>query len=111
MPPTTISPSPSASTSNSTSDKESEGIDFFDMRSLSSHLPQKRKGLSNYFSGRSRSFTCLADAKCVDDLKKEEAPEAKRRKYLDRRETMSHSSLSCRTETSSSSYCRSYVGV
>ncbi|XP_010907416.1 protein OXIDATIVE STRESS 3 LIKE 4 [Elaeis guineensis] len=106
MAPTNISPS-----SSSTSDKELEGINIFDMGSLRSHLPQKRKGLSNYFSGKSRSFTCLADAKCVNDLKKEEIPEAKRRKYLDRREAICHSPLSCRTETSSGSYSRSCVGV
>lgn len=72
----------------------------------------RRKGLSNYFSGKSRSFSCLGDAKCVDDLKKEEIPGAKKRKYLDRREDMRPSPLSCRTETStSSSYSWSRVGM
>ncbi|RRT46780.1 hypothetical protein B296_00045076 [Ensete ventricosum] len=56
----------------------------FDMGSLRTHLPIKRKGLSKYFSGQSKSFTCLADAKRVEDLKKTDVPESKRRKYLDR---------------------------
>ncbi|CAD5192676.1 unnamed protein product [Musa acuminata subsp. malaccensis] len=56
----------------------------FDMGSLKTHLPPKRKGLSRYFSGESKSFACLADAKCIDDLKKTDVPESKKRKYLDR---------------------------
>ncbi|THU43939.1 hypothetical protein C4D60_Mb02t02130 [Musa balbisiana] len=62
----------------------------FDMGSLKTHLPPKRKGLSRYFSGESKSFACLADAKCIDDLKKTDVPESKRRKYLDRQGYCKH---------------------
>nr|XP_018686493.1 PREDICTED: uncharacterized protein LOC108953675 [Musa acuminata subsp. malaccensis] len=65
----------------------------FDMGSLRTHLPIKRKGLSKYFSGQSKSFKCLADAKCVEDLKKTDVPERKRRKYLDRRAAASNNAL------------------
>uniref|UniRef100_A0A7N0T260 Uncharacterized protein n=1 Tax=Kalanchoe fedtschenkoi TaxID=63787 RepID=A0A7N0T260_KALFE len=54
----------------------------FNMDSLRNNLPQKR-GLSRYYSGKARSFTCLADAHCVEDLKKQEHSE-KRKKYSQR---------------------------
>ncbi|KAK1296722.1 hypothetical protein QJS10_CPB15g01987 [Acorus calamus] len=43
------------------------------------------RGLSKYFSGKSQSFQCMADATCVEDLKKPELPIAKRRKYSKRK--------------------------
>lgn len=43
-----------------------------------------RRGLSRYYSGKARSFSSLADAHCLDDLKKIE-PEAKRKKYRHRK--------------------------
>ncbi|ONK78030.1 uncharacterized protein A4U43_C02F13460 [Asparagus officinalis] len=82
--------------------KDLEGLSTFNMRSLSVHLPQKRKGLSKYFSGKARSFATLSDAKCIDDLQKAELPEAKRRKYSNQPE---------RKESSSGSCCRSPPGV
>ncbi|TXG64603.1 hypothetical protein EZV62_011597 [Acer yangbiense] len=39
-----------------------------------------RRGLSRYYSGKARSFTCMADARSVEDLKKQEHPDAKKRK-------------------------------
>ncbi|XVE93687.1 hypothetical protein REPUB_Repub01dG0215600 [Reevesia pubescens] len=51
----------------------------FDMGTLRSNLPQKR-GLSRYYSGKARSFACIADVRCVEDLKKQEHPDAKKRK-------------------------------
>ncbi|KAG6588432.1 hypothetical protein SDJN03_16997, partial [Cucurbita argyrosperma subsp. sororia] len=51
----------------------------FDMSSLGANLPQKR-GLSRYYSGKARSFACIADARCVEDLKKPTHPDAKKRK-------------------------------
>ena len=33
------------------------------------------------FTGKSRSFTCMDDAKCIGDLEKLQIPEAKRQKY------------------------------
>ncbi|KAL5713339.1 hypothetical protein ACHQM5_015424 [Ranunculus cassubicifolius] len=59
----------------------------FDMGLLRANLPQKRKGLSAYYSGKSQSFTCLADVHCLEDLKKPEIPKAKKRKYRHRQIT------------------------
>uniref|UniRef100_A0A7N0SZ93 Uncharacterized protein n=1 Tax=Kalanchoe fedtschenkoi TaxID=63787 RepID=A0A7N0SZ93_KALFE len=59
-------------------DQEAERVTDFDMDSLKISLPQKR-GLSRYYSGKARSFSSLADAQCLEDLKKIE-PQAKRRK-------------------------------
>ena len=39
-----------------------------------------RKGLSQFFSGKSRSFSCLADVSIIKDIAKPENPYAKRRK-------------------------------
>uniref|UniRef100_A0A2C9W0Y0 Uncharacterized protein n=1 Tax=Manihot esculenta TaxID=3983 RepID=A0A2C9W0Y0_MANES len=58
----------------------------FNMGSLRNNLPKKR-GLSRYYSGKSKSFTCMADVQCLEDLKKKEHPDAKKRKkYSERRE-------------------------
>ncbi|KAK1262920.1 hypothetical protein QJS04_geneDACA009528 [Acorus gramineus] len=64
-------------------DNSDESSEIFDMGSLRTHLPQKR-GLSKYFSGKSRSFQCIADATCVEDLKKMEPLRSakKRRKSI-----------------------------
>ncbi|CAK9315912.1 unnamed protein product [Citrullus colocynthis] len=51
----------------------------FDMGSLRTNLPQKR-GLSRYYSGKARSFACIADVRSVEDLKKPKHPDAKKRK-------------------------------
>ncbi|PON77398.1 hypothetical protein TorRG33x02_240470 [Trema orientale] len=58
----------------------------FDMGSLRTNLPSNRRGLSRYYSGKSRSFTCMADVQCVEDLKKpEHIPDAKKRKKYSER--------------------------
>lgn len=51
------------------------------MGSLEESLPIKR-GLSNFFGGKSRSFASLSDAMSVKDLVKPESPFNKRRKIL-----------------------------
>ncbi|PIA55873.1 hypothetical protein AQUCO_00700297v1 [Aquilegia coerulea] len=62
----------------------------FDMGALKASLPKKRKGLSMYYSGKSQSFTSLADAHCVEDLKKPEIHPAKKKKYSSRQSTQIH---------------------
>ncbi|KAJ7553644.1 hypothetical protein O6H91_06G106600 [Diphasiastrum complanatum] len=51
------------------------------MSTLENSLPIKR-GLSNFFRGKSRSFTSLADVSSVNDLAKPENPYAKKRKWF-----------------------------
>ncbi|MCO5574517.1 hypothetical protein L7F22_028302 [Adiantum nelumboides] len=51
------------------------------MYSLEEALPRKR-GLSGFFTGKSRSFSCLADVATVEDLAKPENPYAKKRKCI-----------------------------
>lgn len=51
------------------------------MAELEDSLPIKR-GLSNFFSGKSKSFTCLSDVASVKDLAKPENPYNKRRRNL-----------------------------
>ncbi|XWS62751.1 hypothetical protein CRYUN_Cryun06bG0037800 [Craigia yunnanensis] len=57
----------------------------FDMGALWNNLPQKR-GLSRYYSGKARSFACIADVRSVKDLKKQEHPDAKKRKKYSKME-------------------------
>ncbi|KAH7679250.1 hypothetical protein IHE45_06G046900 [Dioscorea alata] len=81
---TSMTTTTTTSTSISTSCKD-EFHGIFNMASLKIHLPQKRKGLSSYYSGKSKSFACLSEAKSTADLEKKldnYIPEAKRRKYL-----------------------------
>jgi hypothetical protein len=42
------------------------------MKSLRDSLPSRKRSLSNFFTGKSKSFTSLADVKCVEDLAKPE---------------------------------------
>ncbi|OIW18753.1 hypothetical protein TanjilG_13505 [Lupinus angustifolius] len=54
------------------------------MNDLEEDLPVK-KGISKFYSGKSKSFTCLAEAAtvtCVQDIVKPEDPYAKKRKDL-----------------------------
>ncbi|MCO5606369.1 hypothetical protein L7F22_060557 [Adiantum nelumboides] len=44
-----------------------------------------KKGLSRFYSGKSRSFSCLADVVSVKDLSKPENPYAKKRKCIEGR--------------------------
>ncbi|KAF5448867.1 hypothetical protein F2P56_029364 [Juglans regia] len=78
----------------------------FDMDALKTNLPQKR-GLSRYYSGKSRTFTCMADVRCLEDLKKPEHPEAKKRKKYSERKDINHSP--CRRVSSSTQCATPYV--
>ncbi|GLJ43965.1 hypothetical protein SUGI_0916580 [Cryptomeria japonica] len=42
---------------------------LYRMGSLLSSLPNKR-GLSRFYAGKSQTFSCLADVKCVEQLAK-----------------------------------------
>ncbi|KAK6946297.1 hypothetical protein RJ641_013841 [Dillenia turbinata] len=88
-------------------EKEADGLTF-EMGSLKINLPKKR-GLSMYYSGKARSFTCMADAQSLEDLKKQEHPrEPKRRKLQctssDRQQGMQVPTMPCR-RVSSSTHC------
>eukprot|EP00253_Pinus_taeda_P023312 PITA_23312 len=48
------------------------GGPLFHMKSLGDNLPARKRGLSSFFTGKSQSFTSLADVKCVEDLAKPE---------------------------------------
>ncbi|CAG7898969.1 unnamed protein product [Brassica rapa] len=45
------------------------GLMAFDMGELRNNLPKKR-GLSRFYSGKARSYVCIFDVKCLEDLKK-----------------------------------------
>ncbi|MQL87738.1 hypothetical protein Taro_020289 [Colocasia esculenta] len=53
-------------------DQNSQGRPY-EMASLKAELPLKR-GLSRHFQGKSQSFTCLANVRCLEDLVKPERP-------------------------------------
>ncbi|KAJ0010049.1 hypothetical protein Pint_34757 [Pistacia integerrima] len=82
----------------------------FDMGSLQTSLPKKR-GLSRYYSGKARSFTCMADVRSVEDLKKQEKPDAKKRKvkYLNRNDDVQNPQYPCRRVSSSTHFATPYV--
>ncbi|GLU02869.1 hypothetical protein SLE2022_201020 [Rubroshorea leprosula] len=81
----------------------------FDVSTLRNSLPQKR-GLSRHYSGKSRSFMCMADVRCLEDLKKQEHPDAKKRKkYTDRKDI--HHPYNCRRVSSSNQFSTPYIGV
>ncbi|KAA8536074.1 hypothetical protein F0562_028552 [Nyssa sinensis] len=67
-------------------EKESDNMRTFDMGALRINLPQNRRGLSRYYSGKARSFACIGDVRCLEDLKKQEHPDAKKRKKLSDRQ-------------------------
>ncbi|XP_062180831.1 protein OXIDATIVE STRESS 3 LIKE 1-like [Phragmites australis] len=46
---------------------------IYDMSSMMSQLPGK-KGLSRYYEGRSQSFACLEEVRCLEDLRKKDSP-------------------------------------
>ncbi|KAH9299872.1 hypothetical protein KI387_044095 [Taxus chinensis] len=63
-----------SSNSNSSSwNNLSEAHDgpLYHMNNLAATLPRKR-GLSSFYGGKSQSFSCLADVKCVEELAKPE---------------------------------------
>ncbi|KAK1365330.1 Oxidative stress [Heracleum sosnowskyi] len=63
-------------TSSSTSSSSNSGP-LFELSQLMDHLPIKR-GLSNFFQGKSQSFTSLASVKSLEDLAKKGNPNRKR---------------------------------
>lgn len=73
-----VSLSTSVASSSSSASYEADGP-LYQMESLRVHLPFKR-GLSKFFSGKSQSFTSLADVKTSDDLAKPESPYKKKMK-------------------------------
>ncbi|KAB2094979.1 hypothetical protein ERO13_A01G004200v2 [Gossypium hirsutum] len=87
----------------------------FDMGSLRNNLPQKR-GLSMYYSGKSQSFACILDVRNVEDLKKQEHPNAKKRKKYPKTKEMHHHQhqympYPCQ-RVSSKAHCNSpYIGI
>ncbi|KDP41753.1 hypothetical protein JCGZ_26771 [Jatropha curcas] len=81
------------------------------MNDLRNNLPEK-KGLSKYYSGKSRSFTCMADVQSVEDLKKKEHPDAKKRKkYSEIRRELRVPPYQCRRMSSNTQRTTPYVGV
>ncbi|KAJ8631022.1 hypothetical protein MRB53_024345 [Persea americana] len=95
-------------------DSNIEDANVFDTGSLRAQLPPRnsnssRRGLSRYFSGKSQSYTCLADVKSLEDLKKPEIPEAKRKKYSSR-EVSCLPPSSCRRAFSSNN-CAPCIGA
>ncbi|EOX97931.1 Uncharacterized protein TCM_006830 [Theobroma cacao] len=83
----------------------------FDMGALRSNLPQKR-GLSRYYSGKARSFACIADVRCVEDLKKQEHPDAKKRKkYSNKKEMQLYTPYPCRRVSSCTHCAAPCIGV
>ncbi|THG01772.1 hypothetical protein TEA_019705 [Camellia sinensis var. sinensis] len=64
---------------SSSSSSSLAGGPLHDMSSLMQHLPLKR-GLSNYFQGKSQSFTSLSNVRCLEDLVKPDNPNNKKLK-------------------------------
>ncbi|KAL6845597.1 hypothetical protein ACP4OV_025092 [Aristida adscensionis] len=46
---------------------------LYDMSSMMAQLPVK-KGLSKYYDGKSQSFACMSEVRCLEDLRKKEIP-------------------------------------
>lgn len=46
---------------------------LYDMSSMMAQLPVK-KGLSKYYDGKSQSFACMSEVRCLEDLRKKETP-------------------------------------
>ncbi|KAG6502978.1 hypothetical protein ZIOFF_035267 [Zingiber officinale] len=61
----------------------SSSLPSFDMSSLSVSLEAKipvKRGLSRFYEGKSKSFRCLSEVRCIEDLAKQETPSGKRLK-------------------------------
>ncbi|KAI5577337.1 hypothetical protein BDE02_09G105800 [Populus trichocarpa] len=83
----------------------------FDMDALRANLPQKRGGLSRYYSGKARSFTCIADVRCLEDLKKPERPDPKKRQKYSDGNGLHVPPYPCRRVSSSTQCISPFVGV
>ncbi|KAH0468580.1 hypothetical protein IEQ34_003613 [Dendrobium chrysotoxum] len=75
--------SSSSSSSNSSSDH------LLDLSLLMANLPIKR-GLSQFFQGKSESFSCLSEVSCIEDLAKKNNLYSKRSKYCKRNDEGMH---------------------
>ncbi|KAG6506359.1 uncharacterized protein LOC121979476 [Zingiber officinale] len=65
------------------SSPSSSSLPSFDMSSLSVSLEAKipvKRGLSRFYEGKSKSFRCLSEVRCIEDLAKQETPSGKRLK-------------------------------
>eukprot|EP00253_Pinus_taeda_P036229 PITA_36229 len=51
---------------------DGNGGPHFHMKSLRPNLPSQKRGLSNFYNGKSQSFRSLSDVKCVEELAKSE---------------------------------------
>ncbi|KAG0502388.1 hypothetical protein HPP92_002460 [Vanilla planifolia] len=76
-----------SSSSSPFSSSSSSSFDSFDgplyeMSSLMASLPIKR-GLSKFFEGKSQSFTCLSEARSIQDLAKKERSKACKRSVME----------------------------
>ncbi|XP_020679776.1 uncharacterized protein LOC110097623 [Dendrobium catenatum] len=56
---------------------------LLDLSLLMANLPIKR-GLSQFFQGKSKSFSCLSEVSCIEDLAKKNNLYSKRSKYCKR---------------------------
>ncbi|PRQ23858.1 hypothetical protein RchiOBHm_Chr6g0266031 [Rosa chinensis] len=87
----------------------------FDMGALRSSLPRNQRGLSRYYSGKARSFTCMADVRCLEDLKKPERPDAKKRKKHTEKKNFAvpapYPPIPCRRVSSTTQFATPCVGV
>nr|DAD22300.1 TPA_asm: hypothetical protein HUJ06_023763 [Nelumbo nucifera] len=91
--------------------KGTEDTTAFDMDSLRNELPQNRKGLSRYYSGKSRSFACMEDVHCLEDLKKPKViPNAKRKKCSDEQPSLV-TPFHCRRVSSATHCAMPCIGV
>ncbi|KAG6506364.1 hypothetical protein ZIOFF_031687 [Zingiber officinale] len=65
------------------SSPSSSSLPSFDISSLSVSLEAKipvKRGLSRFYEGKSKSFRCLSEVRCIEDLAKQETPSGKRLK-------------------------------
>ncbi|KAL5203321.1 hypothetical protein ABZP36_014273 [Zizania latifolia] len=46
---------------------------IYDLSPVTAQLPAK-KGLSRYYEGKSQSFACMSEVRCLEDLRKKEKP-------------------------------------
>ncbi|WVZ20578.1 hypothetical protein V8G54_007900, partial [Vigna mungo] len=91
-------------------DQEIDNL-IMNMGSLGTSFPQKR-GLSRYYSGKSRSFVCMEDVHSVEDLKKPEHSDAKKRKKRSqRKELLNLAPYPCRRAPSCTQLTTPYVNV
>ncbi|KAL7002672.1 hypothetical protein U1Q18_003829, partial [Sarracenia purpurea var. burkii] len=94
-------------------DNKTENVKIFDMAALKTNLPQKKRGLSIYYSGKSRSFTSMAEVHCLEDLEKRQERPNKRKKKKHSSDQRPHLPplISCRGISSPTPRSSPIVGV